>query len=178
MCLSEKLKTIHHFKFHPKNECVWKWAAREILMQFDRLYFSLEQTEAEIWALWPFGPSRALPDIWTGKTHLGSVLRWPWPRGPGGPAISTPLLEKLHISQITHKHMYVYFQKSSGNKYIHFSEMTFYGLTLWSFVGQMRISQTPGSTQWNLWLIQHVPKSNCLCHWESCGENVVSKVSP
>ncbi len=36
-------------------------------MQFDRLYFSVGQIEAEIWAFWSFGPSRALPDIWTGK---------------------------------------------------------------------------------------------------------------
>ena len=36
-------------------------------MQFDRLYFSVRQIEAEIWDFWSFGPSRALPDIWTGK---------------------------------------------------------------------------------------------------------------
>ncbi len=36
-------------------------------MQFDRLYFSVGQIEAEIRAFWPFGPSKALPDIWTGK---------------------------------------------------------------------------------------------------------------
>ncbi len=36
-------------------------------MQFDRLYFSVGQIEAEIWDFWFFGPSRALPDIWTGK---------------------------------------------------------------------------------------------------------------
>ncbi len=60
---------------------MWKRVAREILMQFDRLYLSVGQIEAEILDFWPFVPSRALPDIWTGKTHLG----------PGGPAISTPL---------------------------------------------------------------------------------------
>ncbi len=64
-------------------------------MQFDRLYFSVGQIEAEIWDFWSFGPYRALPDIWTGKTHLGSVLRCPWPRRPGGPTISTPLAKQL-----------------------------------------------------------------------------------
>ncbi len=44
----------------------------EILMQFDRLYFSMGQIEAEIWDFWSFGSFRALPDIWTGQTHLGT----------------------------------------------------------------------------------------------------------
>ena len=63
-------------------------------MQFYRLYFSVGQIEAAIWDFWSFGSSRALPDIWAGKTHLGSVLRCTCPRGP---AISSPLRLRLTL---------------------------------------------------------------------------------
>ncbi len=70
----------YHFKFHTKKNVkplnVYGVPC-EILMQFDRLYFTVGHIEAEIWDFWSFGPSRALPDIWTGKTHLGFVLRCP-----------------------------------------------------------------------------------------------------
>ena len=52
--------------------CNWlkKWIPCDILHWFDRLYFAVGQTEPKIWAQKPSKLSRALSDIWTGKTSI------------------------------------------------------------------------------------------------------------